>query len=116
MNELHEVRDVWFQLGVQLKVPLADLRSISADYHDKSSRCLLEMLSTWLSRSTPSPPTWQRVVDALCCTSIGKDAIGEHIQQVYCGYSSGNIHLFLCRYNIHFNTNKQILMEDQTKY
>ena len=84
MNVLHEVRDIWFSLGVQLKVPLADLRSIRADYRDKSSDCLLEMLSTWLSRNTPSPPTWQRVVDALCCASIDRNSVGYRIREIYC--------------------------------
>ena len=83
MNELQEVRDVWFSVGVQLKVPLADLRSIRADFRDKSSDCLLEMLSVWLSRTDPSPPSWQRVVDALCSRAINKPLVAERIRKTY---------------------------------
>ena len=84
VNELQEVRDIWFSLGVQLNMPLADLRSIRADFRDKSSDCLLEMLSVWLTRADPSPPSWQRVVDALCSRSIDRPALAEKIRRTYC--------------------------------
>ena len=84
MNELQEVRDIWFSVGVQLKVPLADLRSIRADFRDKSSDCLLEMLSVWLSRTDPSPPSWQRVVDALSSPAVNRPDVAQHIRQSTC--------------------------------
>ena len=93
MNELQEVRDVWFSVGVQLKVPLADLRSIRADFRDKSSDCLLEMLSAWLSRTEPSPPSWQRVVDALSSPAVDRLDVAERIRKSYCkgnGEEHGN--------------------------
>ena len=77
------MRDVWFSVGVQLKVPLADLRSIRADFRDKSSDCLLEMLSVWLSRTDPSPPSWQRVVDALSSPAVNRPDVAQHIRQTY---------------------------------
>ena len=84
VNELQEVRDIWFSVGVQLKVPLADLRSIRADFRDKSSDCLLEMLSVWLSRTEPSPPSWQRVVDALSSPAVDRLDVAERIRKLYC--------------------------------
>ena len=85
MNELQEVRDIWFSVGVQ---PLADLRSIRADFKDKSSDCLLEMLSVWLTRTVPSPPSWERVVDALSSPAIERPTVAERIRRTYCSQGS----------------------------
>ena len=84
MNELQEVRDVWFSLGVQLDMPEADLGSIRADFRDKCSDCLLQMLSFWLRKTTPSPPSWQRVVDALSSPAIDRPALADKIRRTYC--------------------------------
>ena len=86
VNELQPVRDIWFVLGVQLKVPLADLRCIRADYRDRCSECLLEMLSAWLTITTL--PTWQNVIDALCCATVERPLVAEHIRKRYCSHSS----------------------------
>ena len=88
MNELQQVRDIWFSVGVQLNMPLADLRSIRADFKDKSSDCLLEMLSVWLTRTDPSPPSWERVVDALSSPAIDRPTVAERIRRTYCSQSS----------------------------
>ena len=88
MNELQQVRDIWFSVGVQLNMPLADLRSIRADFKDKSSDCLLEMLSVWLTRTVPSPPSWERVVDALSSPAIERPTVAERIRRTYCSKSS----------------------------
>ena len=65
-------------------MPLADLRSIRADFRDKCSDCLLEMLSVWLTREDPSPPSWQRVVDALSSSAIDRPDLAEKIRRTYC--------------------------------
>ena len=88
VNELQEVRDIWFSVGVQLNMPLADLRSIRADFKDKSSDCLLETLSVWLTRTDPSPPSWERVVDALSSPAIDRPTVAERIRRTYCSQSS----------------------------
>ena len=88
MNELQQVRDIWFSVGVQLNMPLADLRSIRADFKDKSSDCLLETLSVWLTRTDPSPPSWERVVDALSSPAIDRPTVAERIRRTYCSQSS----------------------------
>ena len=88
MNELQQVRDIWFSVGVQLNMPLADLRSIRADFKDKSSDCLLEMLSVWLTRTVPSPPSWERVVDTLSSPAIDRPTVAERIRRTYCSQSS----------------------------
>ena len=69
-------------------MPLADLRSIRADFKDKSSDSLLEMLSVWLTRTDPSPPSWERVVDALSSPAIDRPTVAERIRRTYCSQSS----------------------------
>ena len=83
VNELHEVRDKWYHLGVQLKVQLHDLDAFQTQYNNNPDKCLLKMLSHWLTM-TPPPPTWQRVVDALNSPSIGKPLIADKIRRTYC--------------------------------
>ena len=87
-NALFEVRDKWYHLGVQLKVPISDLKAIRTQYLNNPDDCLLEMLSCWLSNTTPSP-TWQTVVDALCCAAIGRQQVADNIKRKYCNLDIG---------------------------
>ena len=84
VNELHEVRDKWYHLGVQLNMKTSDLNAIRSQYMNNPDDCLLEMLSVWLSRTDPSPPSWRRVVDALSSPPIGKQSAAERLRQIYC--------------------------------
>ena len=88
LEELHEVRDIWFRLGVLLGVPSSDLRAIQTQCRDLAD-CLMEMLSHWLAM-TPPPPTWQRVVDALNSPPIKKYDIAERISEEHCTEDFGS--------------------------
>ena len=89
VNELFEVRDKWYHLGVQLNMRPSDLKAIRTQYHNDPDDCLLEMLSQWLSITTP-PPTWQTVVDALYCPAILKPLLAETISEKFCNQNTGN--------------------------
>ena len=89
VNELSAVKDKWFDLGVQLNMTPPDLNSIQIQYHNNPSRCLSEMLSQWLSITTP-PPTWQTVVDALYCPAISRPLVAQDISKKYCTQSTGS--------------------------
>ena len=95
LNELHGVIDVWFRFGVQLKVPVVRLNAIKRE-HMEHDDCLMHMLIFWLSNATPSP-TWQTVVDALCCASVGRPQIAENIRRTYCNQDNG----VFCPHNKH---------------
>ena len=82
-SELHEVRDKWYHLGVQLKVPVSDLNAIRIQYRNDPEDCLLDMLTRWLSITIPSP-TWQTVIDALCSAPIKRLLVAEQIRKKYC--------------------------------
>ena len=89
VNELHEVRHLWFDIGIQLRMQLSELEVIQSQHPRHPERCLREMLSIWLTREVPSLPTWQRVVDALFAPPIDKPHVAERIKQSYCQQNGG---------------------------
>ena len=62
----------------------SDLDAIQIQYMNNPDNCLLHMLSSWLDKAESSPPSWQRVVDALCCAPINRPLIAEQIRNKYC--------------------------------
>ena len=84
MNELHEVRADWYDLGVQLRMATADLDVIKVENMNDSKKCLRQMISDWLKKTTPSLPSWQGVVDALCSPAIDRPDLAEKIMRTYC--------------------------------
>ena len=103
LNELHEVRDKWYNLGVQLNMHTSDLDAIQIQYMNNLDNCLLHMLSFWLDKAESSPPTWQRVVDALCCAAIGRPLVAERIRKQHCSPANESCPVYL--------TPKQIVSE-----
>ena len=89
-SELHGARDKWYHLGVQLKVPVSDLRAIQTKFKfsNDPEDCLLEILTRWLSITIIPPPTWQTVVDALCSAPVDRPLIAEQIRNKYCSQNS----------------------------
>ena len=83
VNELYEVRAIWYDVGVQLRMMPSDLDAIQTQCQNNPKTCLRQMFSDWLTK-VPSPPTWQRVVDALSSPAIGKQSTAERLKQVYC--------------------------------
>ena len=87
-NELHSITNVWYQFGVELKVPVVTLKAIERQYKEPAS-CLTQLLTFWLSNTTPSP-TWQTVVGALSCASIERKDLARHITETYCHSETGS--------------------------
>ena len=88
MNELYEVRAKWYDLGVQLRMTTPDLDAIQTQYQNNPDACLRQMLSDWLTKEVPSPPTWQRVVDALSSSAINKKKLAEKIKVSFCSQNN----------------------------
>ena len=88
MNELHEVRTDWYDLGVQLEFETHDLDVFRLEYQNDTKKCLRHVLSVWLTRTVPSPPSWERVVDALSSPAIDRPTVAERIRRTYCSQSS----------------------------
>ena len=88
VNELHEVRADWYDLGVQLRMETHDLDVFRLENQNDTKKCLRQMLSVWLLQEFPSPPSWERVVDALSSPAIDRPTVAERIRRTYCSQSS----------------------------
>ena len=78
INELHAVCDKWYKIGVQLEVPIPNLRNIARDSMDP----LCDTLDFWM-RNGPSP-SWRCLVDALKAPSVGEKQLAKEIERKYC--------------------------------
>lgn len=67
----------WFELGVQLKIPVSDLLTIHKD-HVSVESCRLEMLIRW---GQLQKPTWTQLVTAL--VKIGRRVLAEDLVKKY---------------------------------
>ena len=81
-NLSNALKDVykWHQLGIQLGIPISELRKIEAEYQ-RSDRQKTETLDAWLRR-TPSA-SWSDVVSAL--QQMGENTVAESVRQNYVG-------------------------------
>ena len=64
--ELKDVID-WYTLGIQLEVPVRELKAIEAKYHGDINRCKQETLTVWLKKKHIINPfkEWKKMVGAL---------------------------------------------------
>ena len=72
---------LWYVLGVQLKVRISRLNGIQAQFLD-NTRQLLEMLKTWLTTSDNT--TWKTLTDALRTLSVGAHNLAGRLETKYC--------------------------------
>ena len=83
-NELHDVRTKWLDIGVELKVKIATLKSIEAKYNDPKD-CLREVITEWLKAD--DHPTWKSLVDALRTRVIDEPKLATELEAKYCSCS-----------------------------
>ena len=62
-NELSEMTAEWYQLGLQLKVPLAILNTIGHDHPRGAQRCMTEVINRWLRNA--SECSWAKLAQAV---------------------------------------------------
>ena len=87
--ELHPVSDKWFSLGVQLQVPIENLKCIETE-HNQMNRRLLEMLTVWLKCTNP-PPTWNILTEALESPPVGEKLLAQQLSDKYCPQTEGGV-------------------------
>ena len=81
-KELHEARTKWYDIGLELKVPVGTLESIEAQ-SDDPKKCLLEALKHWLKTVDPKP-TWQVLVDALRSCVVEENQLANSLEEKHC--------------------------------
>ena len=84
-KEILEVRGDWYNIGLELKVPLKDLDRIKFTHSD-NAKCLREVLQMWLTRKIPGEesPSWRSLTKALRSPSIGKPLLADELERKYC--------------------------------
>ena len=87
LDELVNVHERWYPLGLQLKVSAKMLDRIEAQFSDSRER-LQEMLKTWLTIS--DNPSWKTVTDALRSQSVSRNQIADYLETKYCSMKDMN--------------------------
>lgn len=79
-NELGEVKDDYFKIGVQLGISLAVLKRFKEEEDP-----LAAVIDYWLRGNTASHITWHTIVEALKSAYVGKyDGLADRIYSKYC--------------------------------
>ena len=76
--------DKWYKIGVQLEVPIPNLKNIARDSMDP----LCDTLDYWM-RNGPSP-SWRCLVDALNVPSVGEKQLAKTVEEKYCSSDDQN--------------------------
>ena len=85
-DELFDIRVKSYNLGLQLKVPVGTLDSITKQYPDHSDQ-LRETLKAWLKMAAQQK--WQTIVEILRSRTISELKLASDIQIKYCHGTSG---------------------------
>ena len=81
-NVLYDVRYKWRYIGINLGIPVSDLKTIESEHHGNIGRCLEEVVSLWLRRPSLNP-RWQTLIDALQAKSVDEVALAYKIKEKY---------------------------------
>ena len=83
MEELVQVSDKWYLLGLRLNVHPGTLESIRQEYLMTGTvSCLCGVLQAWLKGTKPYP-TWKALVNALRSETVGEMLLGEQLKGKY---------------------------------
>ena len=82
-EDLHAARQHWYNIGVQLQIPVDTLDSIKVENTYNNGECLREVMKNWLKRGNPHP-MWRDVVTALSSRAVGECKLAEELKSKYC--------------------------------
>ena len=80
MHHLESIVKNWFQLGMQLGLPMSKLEEIECNNPSNVLRCKRLVLQEWQRRPTLKP-SWCTLVDALC--SIKENTAADKISRLF---------------------------------
>ena len=80
LTELYCVRDKWYNIGLQLNVPVAELQRIESEHKGNYTTCLRQMLIKWLESGQAN---WKSLCDALH-NPIVLAALANTLMKKYC--------------------------------
>ena len=82
LEQLHEVRAKWYDLGGSLKLDVSTLDAIEVKHRNAPDVCLREMISHWLRQVMPRP-CWNAVVVALRKPMVNEPRLAETLETKY---------------------------------
>jgi len=88
-NAIHSCCTKWYDLGVQLKVPVDTLKTFEIDCQHCSDQ-LREVITTWLKNG--ENPTWWAILEALRSPVIGEANLAKKIHQEHCSSAQPPAH------------------------
>ena len=81
-EELIGVSHKWYDIGLQLNLPVGTLQKIREQYSDPKT-CLREMLSSWLVTIKPYP-TWRTLVQVLKRRAVEEHSLADELKAKHC--------------------------------
>jgi len=82
-NALHSASHRWFEIGLQLGVPIFRLNIILRDMHGTMKQ-LRAVLEYWMNNATDPLPSWKVLVDALKSPTVSESRVAEELEKKYC--------------------------------
>ena len=81
LTELFEIREKWFNIGLQLSVPVKYLQQIFSEHKNDHSTGLRLMLIKWLEMGEAS---WKSLSLALSSQIVEESTLAKKLLQKYC--------------------------------
>lgn len=82
LDELHNVRKMWYEIGLRLQVSVEDLETISSE-HKSDQHSLRRVILLWL-KSGSATCTWAKLCGALSNRTVGDVTLAEKLRDRYC--------------------------------
>ena len=92
LNLIHPHRAKWYNIGLQLNVPVGTLESIKIQTGDVVDH-LRDVLREWLKQE--SKPTWKGLVNSLRSLSVGEPQLASWVEAKYCSTAQKHCKLLL---------------------
>ena len=80
-EELHPVERLWYNIGLQLQVPLVDLQLIESEHKDDHSTCLKRMIKKWIEAGNAN---WETLCQVLKIVGDDMKLVNKLLVK-YCG-------------------------------
>ena len=80
LDELHDVRKMWYEIGLRLQLPVEDLETISSE-HKNDQHSLRRVVLLWLKSGNA---TWIKLCDALSNRMVGEMTMADKLRERYC--------------------------------
>ena len=81
-TELYDVQTKWYDIGLDLGLPVSTLETIKQECSDKIPECLRRMLLEWL-KMIDLQPSWRKLIDILQNKVVNEGALAVAIAEKY---------------------------------